>query len=163
MAKRRHKKSKTHRRRRVSGISKNDTLYMIVGAAAGYFFGQTLNDKLTHTADPAVPTDKNGILHSVDPKLLAAGELLIGWFGPNALPPKFKMAGKIAGGLLMGAGIHEGLKAFGVVSGIPVISGYRDMRKISGINMPQRLQVQESMDNSSSITGIQVLSGIYGK
>jgi hypothetical protein len=132
------KKSSTHRRRRISGINKNETLFMLLGVAGGYFLGPKLNDKLTHVADPTIPTDKNGILHSVDPKLIAAGEILLGYFGKKAIPKKFAMVGDIAGGVLMGAGLQEGLKAFGVVSGINVISGYRDLRAIAGINAPVR-------------------------
>lgn len=149
MAKKRKKHGRRSSRRRISGISKNSTLIMLASAAGGYFFGQKLNDKLT---DPTT-----GPLKNVDPKLLAAGEVAIGLFGKKALPARLQknMVVELAAGILLGAGIHEGLKSFGIVSGVPVLAGYRDIKTISGIPTPA-----VNNNNGSSLNSMQIISGV---
>ncbi len=157
--KRSRKKStarKPSRRRRVSGIKKNDALIMIGAAAAGYYLGPKINDAITAK-----------IGTSVDPKIIALAEAAIGYFGPKMLGLKGSsaMIGKVAGGLLIGAGAHLGAKEFGLVSGFPQVptingrvngrrmNGYADLKQISGLgNMPAK---------APGLSSLQVISGIY--
>jgi hypothetical protein len=132
------------RRRRVSGIalSKNSMLLTLGAAGLGYFLGPKINDAIT-----------SAVGDKVDPKLIAAGEALLGFMLPKYLM-KNSMPGKLIGGVMIGAGAHLALKEFGVVSGFPQvrsIAGYRDVRKIAGINAPS---VRSGMSNMQVIAGI---------
>jgi hypothetical protein len=157
MAKRHKKKKTTHRRRRVSGINANSPLVLIAAAAGGYFLGPKLNDKLTA---PVTATDTTGgPLKSVDPKIIAAGEILMGIFLPKIIK-KQSIPLKILSGLLIGAGVHEGLKALGVVSGLPTINGPRDLKLLAGMETPKLPYRPNDDQYGNTMSGLNVIAGI---
>ena len=146
MARRRKtKKTTSHRRRRVSGVALNakNPIVSIGSIAAGYFIGTKINDALS-----------NVIPSTIDPKIVAAAEAVAGYL----IRSKVKgMPGAVVGGVLLGAGIKKGLQAFGVVSGIPVVNGYRDLRTINGLPAPVKRIAGPAQGLSTSLN---VISGI---
>lgn len=119
----RTQKKSSSRRRRVSGVALNakSPLVKFGSIAAGYFLGDKINEALSK------------VTGTLDPKIVAAAEVAAGYL----LSSKVKgLPGAAVGGLLMGAGAKKGLQAFGVISGVPVINGYRDMRTINGLPKP---------------------------
>ena len=114
MAKR---KSRRHHRRRVSGVgSSNNALQMVLGAVAGAIAGEKLVTML-----PATVSDN-----------IKGGAML-------ALPILFgkKLKGSLVQGLGIGIAVAGGrmlAKSFGVVSGMPVVSGTR--RRVNGYQYP---------------------------
>ncbi len=146
---RKRRSSAPRRRRRVSGIKKNDALIMIGAAAAGYYLGPKINDAIAAKVGT-----------TVDPKIIALAEVAAGYFLPKMLGARGSMAmiSKVAGGLLIGSGAHLGLKEFGVVSGygsVPMINGrmngYRDVRTLSGLDLPA---------TAPGLSTMQVVSGV---
>jgi hypothetical protein len=136
------------RRRRVSGITGNKKLMLIAGAVGGYVLGDNLNDAIKKKLTNADGTSK------VDPKIIAAAEVLAGFAVPKYLM-KNSAIGQLIGGALMGAGIKEGLKDFGVISGyadVRTIAGARDLRAIAGVSTQQR--------TAPSLSSMQVISGV---
>lgn len=89
---------------------------LIVGAAGTAFANKFIGDK-------------------VDGKILAAGEMAIGWFLPTFVKGDF-VAG-VGDGVFSAGGLNL-LQEFGVVNGLPLIAGYRDMNAINGL--PQELE-----------------------
>lgn len=153
MARRKSAKAKrtTTRRRRVSGVSMNANSPVVqMGAiAAGYFLENTVKaqiDKMTGT---------------MDPKIVAGGLAILGF----VLRSKVKgTAAAVAGGLMMGAGIKRGIAAFTApqlapaVAGLPVVSGYRDMRAINGLpSAVRRIAGPVAQGQSKSVS---VISGV---
>jgi hypothetical protein len=70
---------------------------------------------------------------------------------------------KVAGGLLLGAGAKAGLKAFGVISGLPAVNGYKDMRTINGL--PHSVKRYSAVNGAARSTGmnknaVQIISGV---
>lgn len=115
MAKRKSRQ-KHHRRRRVSGIGDSNALQMVLGAVAGSIAGNMLASKLT----------------SLDDKIKGGALVLLPvLFGKN-------LKGPLLQGVGIGVGAAGGLlaaKSFGIVSGVPVVSGhYR--RRVNGYGYP---------------------------
>lgn len=141
MARRKKSARKTSpRRRRVSGValSAKSPLVQYGAIAAGYFLGGKINDALAN------------VTGTLDPKIVAAAEVLGGFL----IKSKVKgTAGAVAGGVLMGAGIKKGLQEFGVVAGLPVVSGYKDLRTINGLPAPVRkiAAVAPGLSKSASV------------
>lgn len=151
MAKKKKSKKTSQRRRRVSGVALNakNPLVQYGAIAAGYFLGDKINEKLAT------------VTGTLDPKIVAAMEAAAGYLVRSKVKGA---AGAIAGGVLMGAGIKGGLKAFGVISGMPVVSGtkmingYKDLRTINGLPAPVRRvagAVAPGLSNS-----VSVISGV---
>jgi hypothetical protein len=145
--KRSSKKTTSHRRRRVSGVALNakSPLLQYGSIAAGYFLGDKVNDLLSK------------ITGTLDPKIVAAAEVVAGYL----IKSKMKgAAGTVAGGVLMGAGAKKGLQAFGVVAGLPVVNGYRDLKTINGLpgivkgvpGLSPSMSVISGVDSYSSYT-----------
>lgn len=108
MAKRKSRHSH-RRRRRVSGIGDSNALQMVLGAVAGAIGGEVLVTKLT----------------SVDDKV-KGGAMFV-------LPVLFgkKLKGPLMQGLGIGFAVTGGrmlAKSFGIVSGVPIVSGTRRIR-----------------------------------
>lgn len=132
MARKKTKKSATpKRRRRVSGIALNAKSPVVNygSIAAGYFLGQTINDAIQKVVANVAP--------SVSPTILAAVQAGGGFLIRKSMKGT---AGQVIGGVLMGSGIRAGLKATGIISGIPTIGGMRtvaqlprSVRKVAGL------------------------------
>lgn len=145
MARRKKTKKASHRRRRVSGVALNAKSPMVTmgSIAAGYFIGDKINEMLA------------GVTGTLDPKIVAAAEVLAGYL----IKSKVKgLPGAVAGGVLMGAGAKAGLKAFNVISGLPTINGYRDLRSINGLPAPVRRIAGPVASGMSP--AVSVISGI---
>lgn len=145
MARRKKRSRSRHTRRgRVGALSfslKKSNYLFLAAIAAGYFFGDKVNalfDKVTG---------------SLDPKLVSALQLGAGFVIPTTVLKS--QAGKIIGGVLIGAGLKGSLKAFGVISGysdlMPIMG---NLRKVSGIGYP--LPGTEAYANSQ----MHVISGM---
>lgn len=144
MAKRKKTKKTSHRRRRVSGMALNAKSPLVAygSIAAGYFLADKVNEALSK------------VTGTLDPKIVAAAEVAAGYL----LKSKMKgTAGTALGGILMGAGIKQGLQAFNVVSGVPVVSGYKDLRTINGLPAPVRRIAGAAPGMSNAVS---VISGI---
>lgn len=145
MARKKTSKKKSPRRRRVSGVALNakNPLVNYGSMAAGYFLGDTINNALSN------------LTGTIDPKIVAAAQAGLGII--------LKMKGKgalatIGGGVLIGSGVKAGLKAFNVISGLPVVNGYKDFRTINGLPAPLRRingPVAQGLSNS-----VSVISGV---
>lgn len=124
------KKSTGSKRKKVGAmsLSASSPLVMYGSIAAGYFFGDKLND--------AVDKATGG---KIDGKIVGGAEaglgaLLVFGKGKKSLPKT------IAGGVLLGAGAKKMLKEFGVISGygsVPVvgrrrINGYGSVPVVGG-------------------------------
>lgn len=126
MAKKAKNKKKSTRRRRVSGValSAKSPIVQFGSIAAGYLF---LGDKIN--------TALANVTGSIDPKIIAAVEVVGGFL----LKKKMKgTIGQVAGGVLIGAGAKKALQEFGVISGLPTVGGYSDLRTVNGLPAPVR-------------------------
>lgn len=135
------KRKATYRRgrRRVSGVKMSrNNLFYYAAIAAGYLMGDKVNDLLKK------------VTGTLDPKIVAGIELAAGFAIPKYLLKN--MYGKIIGGLLLGAGAKQGLKAFNVISGydgnMKVIQG-----RVAGMGYPLR-------DNSAYPSAMSVVNGM---
>ena len=139
MARRKHKKHHTRRRRSTMGaVGSNVTtiLSVVAGAVAGKFLQSKLSDK-------------------VNPKILAGGQIVAGIFLPKLVKNEF-MKG-VGVGMIANGGVTA-LSEFGVLSGIGAddttveyIGGSEDIATISGDDE------MGAYDGSSSI---QTISGV---
>lgn len=130
-SKRKSSRKPVRRRRRIGATALNmkSPLVKYGSIAAGFLMATTINTPL----DKVVPI-------SVDPKLVAAGQVGLGAF--LAFKKQQSMITTVAGGLLVGAGIKRAMTAFGIGSignyqsvpvvgrlgnyqSVPVISGYQ--------------------------------------
>jgi len=129
----RRKAKPTRRRRRIGAVALNagSPLVKYGSIAAGFLMATTINTPL----DKVVPI-------SVDPKLVAAGQVGLGAF--LAFKKKQSMLTTVAGGLLVGAGVKRAMTALGLgrvgsYQNVPVvgragIGAYQNVPVISGYN-----------------------------
>lgn len=128
-AKKRKSSKKTYRRRRVGAVALNASSPLVkYGSIA---VGFVLGDKVNALLDKVVPAN-------VDGKIVAAGELGLGYFlafgkGAKSLPKS------VLGGIMIGAGIKKGMSSFGIggFQMVPAVGGYRSVTAVSGT--PKRL------------------------
>jgi hypothetical protein len=150
MSRRKNSKKKSTKRRRIgsAALSANSPIVAYAPIAAGYFLGDSINEQLAK------------VTGTLDPKIVAAAEAVAGFL----IRSKVKgLAGKVAGGLLLGAGAKAGLKAFGVISGLPAVNGYKDMRTINGL--PHSVKRYSAVNGAARSTGmnknaVQIISGV---
>lgn len=69
----------------------------------------------------------------VDGKVLAFGEVALGYFLPNFI--KGNLGAGIGDGLIAAGGLNL-LSEFGVLNGIPVIAGWRELSSVNGVKQP---------------------------
>jgi hypothetical protein len=131
MARRKHHKKSTHRRRR-SGMGAVGTgnmttlLSMVAGAVVGRVITTKLSDK-------------------INPKILAVGQVAVGLFLPKMVKNKF-VAG-MGAGMAVNGGVFA-LQSFGVISAI------------SGIGADYSLDYVAGTDNLSVIAGDDDYMGV---
>lgn len=145
MAKRRKNKKTSPRRRRVSGValSAKSPIVQLGSIAAGYFLGDKINDALSN------------VTGSLDPKIVAAAEAVGGFL----LRSKMKgTAGQVLGGILIGAGAKKGLQSFGIISGLPTVGGYKDLRTIQGL--PSSVRKVAGLPGQGMSNSMQVIGAI---
>jgi hypothetical protein len=78
---------------------------------------------------PPLIYSKVDALKKMDPKLFAALVMGAGFFLPTFV--KAKMAQDVGDGMMVSGGISL-LDSFGVLSGIPSVSGWRDLQVVNG-------------------------------
>lgn len=125
MAKRKKTKKTVRRRRRVGAVALNPNSALMTYApiVAGFLLAPQI-DKLTAKIIPA----------NVDGKIVAAAEAGLGAllvFGKG----KPSVMKKVAGGILLGAGIKRGLTEFGIGG----IGGYQMVNALNGYNKVQSI------------------------
>lgn len=128
-AKRKKPAKKTNRRRRVGAVALNASSPLVkYGSIA---VGFVLGDKVNSLLDKVVPAN-------VDGKIVAAGELGLGYFLAFGKGTK-KLPQTVLGGIMIGAGIKKGMASFGIggFQMVPTIGGYRSVPAIGA--PPKRL------------------------
>lgn len=135
MARRKKHHRKHHRRgKRMSGVGTGkmgDVLAMIAGAVAARVISNKLADK-------------------VNPKILAGGEIVLGYFMPKLI--KNKVAASVGTGMAVGGGVQL-LSSFGVISGISGIGESVDVEYMSGDMDDMSDDSMSGTDNLQSIAG----------
>lgn len=146
--KRKSKKPTTRRRRRISGIGLNakSPLVSYGSIAAGFLLGNKINDALSN------------VTGSLDPKIVAAAQAIGGFLVRSKMKGT---AGTVIGGILMGAGVKKAAQEFGVLNGIPVIAGYKDLRMINGLPAPVRRVAGVADGQSPSMSVIGGIENAY--
>ena len=139
------KKKTTHRRRRVGAMALNpsSTTMKLITAAAGFLMATPVNaaiDKVTGT--------------SIDQKLVAGGQVGLGaWYLMGK--GKKNMLLTIASGVVAGAGLKRGMKAFGIgrlggygrvptIGGNQRLMGYGQVDVLNGFSVPGTLNGYET-------------------
>ena len=130
MAKRRHHKKRSHRRRRSSmsgtGAGMTQALAMVAGAVIGRVVSTKLSSK-------------------VNPKILAGGQIALGYFLPKFVKNKFAQG--IGAGMIVNGGVSA-LQSFGVISAI------------SGVGADVQVDyLGEDLDEMSGSANIQEIAG----
>jgi hypothetical protein len=121
-SRRRKAKGTTRRRRRIgataSMLNPSSKLVQYGSIALGYIMGDKINDQLAKI----IPA-------SVDAKLVAAGQAGLGAMLAFSKGKK-SLLKTVGGGVLLGAGIKQGMAAFGMGS----MGGYRSVPVLGGYN-----------------------------
>lgn len=92
----------------------------------------------------------------LDPKLASAGAVVLGFVLPNFVKgPLFQGVGD---GMIAAGGLNL-LNETGILSGLPVISGWQDLRTING--MPDHLR--DAAGQSETGSPSYFLNGLYGR
>jgi hypothetical protein len=115
----------------VGGSKMGEVLAMIAGAVAAKVVSNKLADK-------------------VNPKILAGGEIVLGYFMPKLI--KNKIAASVGAGMAVGGGVNL-LSSFGVISGISGIGESMDVEMMSGYDDMDADMGATSSDNLQSIAG----------
>jgi hypothetical protein len=90
----------------------------------------------------------------VDPKLVALGEVLIGFFAPNFIKGSFVEG---VGMGMIGAGGVNAAKGFGLISGIPIVGAIDNLRVVG--KLPE--SVQKFVPGAApKSTASQVITGV---
>jgi len=146
---RKRKRSYGRRRRRVGAI-KQDKLMQGVGVVGGLLLTAFINDKLSQMEKP------------IDPLILAGGEVVLGFFGPDFVGRANPLIQGIGLGV-MGAGGLNALKETGVITGVQVINGWNNgFRPVKAINGLPDVVKQYAEGKAPVSASNQVINGIYG-
>lgn len=96
------------------------------------------------------------------PKVLAALEIAVGYFLPAYV--KGELVAGIGDGMIAAGGLGL-LKEFGVINGIPIIAGFKELNAVNGVNPTQSKVVDMSTSNSHGYrpSVSQVMNGIYNR
>lgn len=138
---------KRSRRGRVGAITlpKQDEIMTGLGAVGGLIAVAMINDQLSKMTTPP------------DPKLVAAAEILVGFVGPKMLGRGNPLITGLGYGMIGAAGLNLA-KDFGMISGIPIVSGYQQMKAING--MPETMQRYIPAGTTNRPTVSQVINGV---
>lgn len=146
--KRRSTRRRSSRRRRVGGILSQDKLMKAGGVILGVIATGFINEKIAEMKN-ADGTAK------VDPKLVALGEVVLGFVLPNFV--KNDLIEGVGMGLI-GAGGVNAAKSFGIISGLPIVGGVDHLRIVGAL--PSSVQkfvpgAKPQTTASQVITGVQ--------
>lgn len=135
-------------RRRVGGIRrkiKRDSMPRLAGLIAGAVATGLINKLVSKMAKP------------LDPKIVAGGEVLIGYFLPNFI--KGEIIAGVGDGMIAAGGLSL-LHELNVINGIPIIAGWKELNTINGPGKevtPRDISTQNSYRPSVS----QTMNGYY--
>lgn len=116
----RRKSAPKHRRRRMGSIGRRrEGIQRTLGLVGGAVLTGVINNM--------IPADKLG---THGKKYIAAGEVVLGYLLPGFI--KGDLFAGVADGLIAAGGLNL-LHEFGVISGIPVIAGWRELNTVNGI------------------------------
>lgn len=132
MAKKRHSKKRTSRRRRHTMSGTGGTVTNALAMVTGAVIGRVLSTKLSS---------------KVNPKILAGGQIALGLFLPKMVKNKF--AAGVGAGMIVNGGV-QALSSFGVIS---AISGLTDGVKVDYLG-------DDDFDSISGSADIQEIAGI---
>jgi hypothetical protein len=132
MARKRHHKKRTHRRRKHSMSGTGGTVTSALAMVTGAVIGRVLSSKLS---------DK------INPKILAGGQIAVGVLLPKFVKNKFVSG--IGTGMIVNGGV-QALSSFGVIS---AISGITDGVKVDYLG-------DDDFDSISGSADIQEIAGI---
>lgn len=124
--------------------SKQDTtrvLGLVVGAVATTFLG-------------------NMVPATVDRKIVAAGEVVLGYLLPGFVKNNPLIAG-VGDGMIAAGGLTL-VKEMGVLNGIPIIAGYKELSTINGPTPRTARKVSEvARESNYRPTVSQMMNGVY--
>lgn len=98
------------------------TLGLVAGAAATGFINGMIMDYQTKNPGTVI-----------DSKIIALGEMAIGYFGPSFIGKGNDLVAGLGDGMIAAAGLNL-LRDLDVIKGIPVIAGWRELQTVSGVN-----------------------------
>lgn len=136
---------RTKRRGRVGKIAlpKQEQVMTGLGAIGGLVVVSMINDRLSKMTTPP------------DPKLVAFGEVVLGFVVPQFI--KNPLVTGIGYGMVGAAGLNLA-KDFGMISGLPIVSGYTDMKVINGLNDTMDRYIPAGETNRPTVS--QVINGV---
>lgn len=141
---RRHTKRHTTRRRMGAVKGKRGSMSHIAGLIGGAVVTGVIN---------------KFVGSKLDPKILAGLEVVGGYFLPTFV--KGDLMQGVGDGMIAAGGLSL-LQQFGVLNGIPIIAGWRELNTVNGVEKkvtPKELSTQNSYRPSVS----QVFNGIYNR
>lgn len=141
------RRSTGRRRRRIGGVMSNDKLMKAVGVIGGVIATGFINKKISEMKN-ADGTEK------IDPKLLALGEVVLGFFLPNFV--KGSLFEGVGLGLI-GAGGVNAAREFGIVSGIPIVGNVDQLRIVGALPESVKKLVP---GQPKQTTASQVITGV---
>jgi hypothetical protein len=143
-----HRKASPRRRRRIGGIGKRREngmrlIGLVAGAVAPAFIGMI---KI------------NG--NPIDPKIVGGASLVVGYLLPTFI--KGDLAAGVGDGMIASGGVTL-LKEFNVISGIPIIAGWQDMKTINGTGKPADTLKEMGQTSVFRPSVSQVMNGMYSR
>lgn len=151
MARRKTRARKSGRRRtrrgRIGAISlpKQDEVMTGLGAVGGLIAVSMINQQLAKMTTPP------------DPKLVAAAEILVGFVGPKMLGRGNPLITGLGYGMIGAAGLNLA-KDLGMITGLPVVSGYQQMKAIAGLPETMNRYIPAGSTNRPTVN--QVITGV---
>jgi hypothetical protein len=149
MARKKTRGTKTGRRSRRGGrvgkiaLPKQEQVMTGLGAIGGLVVVSMINDRLSKMTTPP------------DPKLVAFGEVVLGFVVPQFV--KNPLVTGIGYGMIGAAGLNLA-KDFGMITGLPIVSGYADMKTINGLGETMQRYIPAGETNRPTVS--QVISGV---
>ncbi|MES3018587.1 MAG: hypothetical protein V4721_12440 [Bacteroidota bacterium] len=136
------------RRGRVGAITlpKQDEVMTGLGAIGGLVAVAMINDRFSKMTTPP------------DPKLIAFAEIVVGFVGPKMLGRSNPLLTGVGYGMIGAAGLNLA-KDFGMISGMPIVSGYSQVKAINGISDTMQQYIPAG-GASTRPTVRQVITGV---
>ncbi len=96
----------------------------------------------------------------IDPKIVGGASLVAGYLLPTFI--KGDLAAGVGDGMIASGGVTL-LKEFNVISGIPVIAGWQDMKTINGTGTQSERIQEQTMSAPFRPSASQIMNGMYGR
>lgn len=154
---RRKSHRKGSRRRRMGAVStggRRGRLTRVLGGLVGVVGSKYIN--------------KIRGVEKLDPKILAAIVIAAGYFAPSVIPARMRspFVEGIADGLMISGGLSLATE-FGVINGIPIVSGWREFNAVNGVEDTRKVTHKELIDHANTEvyrpSVSQVMNGYYNR